>query len=290
MFIRRFLGLRKDHTTIFAETSSSKDKVPNPAPRSLQHATIDRRRENWVMGNCTSFLNTSFGTSNQKRVVENNTVQTLSTEVLIQNEQSSTTSEISGSELEERIRDGLWGLMKRSSDRENSQIILPDELAKFWNPVAKRNFYTRQSWYDTAWDEDNRMLDYQKIISILILARFREWDRFREIFIDKGRTDKELLFTLDHLEKDDFLGPRDAPYFFRDQWIFCPLVIEEKQQSYELIELEAERRFPYIEIGKEIGSGATGTVTRQVIAAHHLKYSKPRESENIQVGYILPHC
>lgn len=186
--------------------------------------------------------------------------------------------------MEEKIRMGLRSLMKQSSDRENSNIILPDELAKFWT-TGRRRFYTNQSWYKSEWDEEDEMVKFQKIISVLTLARFNDWERFRLIFVDQQeRSDENLPFKLEDLENENFLKPDFGRTFYDFQWIICPLVIEERHEPYELLGMEAERRFPYIEQGKEIGHGATGVVSKQVIAPHHLKYSwLGRKSDNTEV-------
>jgi serine/threonine protein kinase len=231
------------------------------------------------MGLCFSFLGGRLAVSNQVTTNgENNSVEQL----IPQREQMGPVQSLE--ELEKEIRIELRKLIVQSSDRENSSIILPQDLAQFWSQIYYMRFYTQQQWYDRAWDRTNIMLEYQRIISILILGAFckpTDWARFRKIFIDKGRKDVKLPFAIEDLEREDFLGPDYARLFFEKQWIVCPLVIEERREPYELLGKEAERRFPYIEKGEKIGEGATGTVYKQVIAARHLKYSSNwRESEN----------
>jgi hypothetical protein len=243
-----------------------------------------------VMGNCTSLFNASSGKANIQDPVKNHPAKPLSTDVPIQNGRLDPPPKPEGVDpvLEENIRKGLRLLMKKSSDRENSNIILPEELARFWT-TAKCRFYNRQSWYDPKWDEEDEMTKFQTIISVLVLARFNNWGNFRRVFIDEQeRLDENLPFKSEDLKNENFLGPDFAPNFYDCQWIFCPLVIEERQEPYELLGMEAERRFPYIKPGKEIGSGATGVVSKQVIAARHLKYSAlGRKSDNTEVCEIF---
>jgi len=281
MFIRAFADHRMGHT-ISVEHLGSQDKLSGPSPRSPQHKLVSQERRNCVMGNCLSLF-AFIGSPKSEHVPQNHTTQTSSTEGLIsRDEQMEPSPRLE--DLEKDIRKGLRDLMKQSSERENSKIILPEELDTFWGPLSRRQFYTNQSWHDHTWNQSNYMAGYHKVMSILILAQFRDWANFKHIFIDKGRSDKRLLFSKEELQAEDFLGSDFAPYFWDNQWIVCPLVIKEREDPYELTGIQAERRFPYIEPGKEIGNGATGTVFKQVIATRHLIYSTPgRVSSNTQV-------
>ncbi|KAF2708727.1 kinase-like protein [Pleomassaria siparia CBS 279.74] len=232
------------------------------------------------MGNCPSFVVKPFRLPRSERLTHNDAQYSSTGDLIPEHEHREPPPKLV--DLEVNIRNKLRLLMKQSSERENSQIILPEDLKAFWTPMATRQFYTRQRWHDREWNETERMSDYHKIIAVLILARFRDWGNFRKIFIDMERSDKNLPFEKKDLKKEDFLGSDFAQYFWSSQWVVCPLVIEELQEPYELTGKMAEQRFPYINPGEEIGSGATGTVFKQVIAARHLRYSKlGGKSDNI---------
>jgi hypothetical protein len=182
-------------------------------------------------------------------------------------------------ELEIEIRREL-----RKQTIPDSKILLPQQLEELWNITHNRQFYSRQPWYDRKWDRTNEMREYIKIISILILARFEHWQKFREIFIRHNRKDEGLPFCKADLEDDNFLGPDFGPSFWEHQWIACPLVIEEREKPYELTGESAKRRFPYLNKPVCIGDGATGDVYKQVIAARHVRSSERGSViENVEV-------
>ncbi|KAF2837144.1 hypothetical protein M501DRAFT_995675, partial [Patellaria atrata CBS 101060] len=173
-------------------------------------------------------------------------------------------------ELQRRIAVDLEQLARSSTSSLDQSIILSHELADFWCKQDRYRFYRNQLWYPRSMDLNNEMGDYLKILSILILIRFEEWDQFEAIFVKRHRRDVNLPFPREELVKEDFLGPYDGHSFFKNQWQFCPLVIQERPRPYVLSELHY--RFPYIEPEEKIGDGATGSVYKVVIAPHHLKY------------------
>lgn len=193
-------------------------------------------------------------------------------------------------DLENEIHEGLNELIKESTNRCASAVILPAEVRSFWDNLHRSSFYTEQSWYDRKWSKSNLMSDYRIIMSILIKIGFKRWKEFRSIFIDKAnRKDENLPFSKDAVQSVDFLG-FSGREFYVAQWVFCPLVIVENSDPLELKGEEEERRFPFIEHEKEIGSGAAGTVYKQVIAAGHIEYQSPgRESTNKQVSKGFHH-
>lgn len=192
---------------------------------------------------------------------------------------------ISPEDLEFEIHRGLDKMIKNSTTRLGTAIILPTDVGDFWDSLHKSSFYTRQPWYDRAWDRTSVMSEYRTIMSILIKSGFKRWKYFKKVFIDKeNRKDKNLPFSKDEIQKPDFLDVLWRE-FYVTQWLFCPLKIVEDSDPVELNGDEEERRFPFIKPEKEIGSGAAGTVYKQVIAPGHIKYrSQGRESSNEQVS------
>ena len=177
------------------------------------------------------------------------------------------------------------GLQDTHSKRTSlsTRIIVPEELYRSWTAQFRR-FYKEQGWYDPAWDGTDLLTGYHRIISILIWIKYTEWNEFRNIFVDRNWNDDCLPFRREQLMNDQVLGDDTGEEFWEQQWMFCPLVIEEAQETKLLIGEEAQRRFPYVEKGQDIGNGASCTVFKQVIAARHLKYSTPlRKSLNMHV-------
>lgn len=292
MFINWFSDHRAG-TISPSDDSISQDKGANPGSiavwqRSTEPKT-DSKPKVSVMGTCLSLFSSQTRNVSQQQSNHNELPATSSTEDLIP-ERVQLEPPPSLQSLEKEIRSGLRALMKKSSDLENSKIILGDDLRGFWTDHYTQ-FYKRQLWYDPRWDRTNLVSDYQRIISILILIQFKDWKHFRNMFIDRGRADAELPFNREELNKESFLGSDIGPYFWECQWIVSPLVIEERQEPYHLTGDEVERRFPYVEKERKIGAGVSCTVYRQVIAARHLKYSRQaRESDNTKVGSCFFHC
>ena len=201
----------------------------------------------------------------------------------------STSSLASEDDLLNEIDEGLDRLIKESTSRCESAIVLPAEVYDLWDSPHIANFYRTQGWYAPEWDKTNRLRDYCIILSILVKIGFRKWNKFRSIFLDKAnRTDRNLPFNKNILQAPDFLGSKGRDFYVK-QWTFCPLVIKENAEPLELAELDEERRFPFVELEKEIGSGFAGTVYKQVIAKGHLVYQSPgRSSVNDVVSIATP--
>ncbi len=112
-------------------------------------------------------------------------------------------------------------------------------------------------------------------ISILVRIRWKEWDRFREIFYDLGRNscrgDENIeKYTLAELEGADFLNSKTfARDFDAHRYAFIPIaIVEETVREYS-----TKMRLPIIfpENGAEpIGEGGYGTVTKAKIASSQL--------------------
>lgn len=174
--------------------------------------------------------------------------------------QSTEILHIATDELAAKIEPELLTLM-RIPDNLNKRIILIEELEKFWRAKDRDQFYRR--WFDEAGENQRQLL---RIISILILARFRRWDEFYEIFVmNEKRKTRDRPFQLDDLSQAAFLGPADGQQFYQHQWIFWPLVIRERREAYILAESEQERRLPFIADRTKIGEGATAGVFMETI-------------------------
>ncbi|KAF4540676.1 Ankyrin repeat protein [Lasiodiplodia theobromae] len=175
---------------------------------------------------------------------------------------------------ERQIQEGLIGLMKSSTGLENSRIILEQDLRELWTQDGNDDFYKTKSWYSGNINSKFMSENFLKILSILVLLNFRNWESFKTMFIDtERRTDNDLPFDRKELQATEWLGPRDGDEFFQKQWIFCPFVIIERQKPYDETELQMERRMPFIQKRQPIGEGASAEVYMEVVAPYYLEYN-----------------
>ncbi|PSN61810.1 kinase-like protein [Corynespora cassiicola Philippines] len=176
--------------------------------------------------------------------------------------------------LQDKIQKELI-LLAKGSEEENSEIILEQDLKDFWTEPRRSPFYTNMPWYHLIQNETgNSMGNYFKIFSILIQINFREWNSFQGFFIETKKTDDDIPFSLEDLSGDAFLGPCNGKLFYNTQWVFCPIVITEKQEPCNLKGTDLNLRFPFISRGEKVGEGACGVVHRQLIAARHLVFTE----------------
>ncbi|KAK7700581.1 hypothetical protein SLS57_012035 [Botryosphaeria dothidea] len=174
-------------------------------------------------------------------------------------------------EMAARIEPELLSIIRKPNPKDSKKyIVLFHELRNFWH-AKDRDLFLRP-WFDDERSEDQD--NFLKVISILVMIRFRRWEYFREIFVDgQDRQDKDLPFKRDILTDDNFLGPVDGAFFYSNQWIFCPLVIRERREPYILEKDECERRLPFIGSPEKIGEGATAVVSMETVAPYHMQYS-----------------
>lgn len=179
----------------------------------------------------------------------------------------------------------LEELKSKEVGEKSRPIVLPDDVKRIWALTYYRGFYTRQTWYDTAWDKTDLMDQFVQIMSILIRINFAKWNRFGAIFVNrKDRRDGDLPFSLQELQEETFLGKYIGSLFHEAQFAFCPILIP--QQEDEFI-LDKERRLPWIDDPKLIGEGAFGKVTKRTVAKGFLHYQD--DTSNSRVSYhFLP--
>ncbi|KAL4956045.1 ankyrin repeat-containing domain protein [Aspergillus filifer] len=109
---------------------------------------------------------------------------------------------------------------------------------------------------------------FLQTLSILVCINWDNWSRFRSIFLDHGnRKDGNIPGNgKSELESNLFLGPSWGRKFSHARYRFCPIDIEEGVDRV----LGEGWRLPFVE-GGTIGEGAYGSVTRQYVAARHLR-------------------
>lgn len=192
-------------------------------------------------------------------------------------------------EMAARIEPKLLNIIRKPNPKDSKKyIVLFHELRNFWH-AKDRDLFLRP-WFDDERSEDQD--HFLKVISILVMIRFRRWDHFREIFVDRqDRQDKDLPFKRDILTDYDFLGPVDGAFFYSSQWMFCPLVIRERREPYILEKDECERRLPFIRSPEKIGEGATAVVSMETVAPYHMQYSfrnRIAVNEEVRLLYFHP--
>jgi hypothetical protein len=153
---------------------------------------------------------------------------------------------------------------------EGKPIILPDEVKRLWARTYYRRVYTSQVWYDLAWDRNDFMEQFVRIMSVLIRIDFCRWDQFHTIFISRSdRRDEHLPFDLEELKEEDFLGGVTGSNFHAAQFAFCPSQIPQQEDEFRL---HSEKRLPWVDNPKRIGQGAFGKVEKRTVAKGFLQY------------------
>ncbi|PKY00579.1 kinase-like protein [Aspergillus campestris IBT 28561] len=124
-------------------------------------------------------------------------------------------------------------------------------------------------------------------LSILVSIRWDEWTRFSHIFIHtSGRTDQDIpCYDLAALRDTNFLGEEWAFKFLFERVIFWPIDIEEGMNNVK----PKDWRLPFLEgRSDDLGRGAYGSVTKEVIPAVHYRPSEERAFSGGPIGREVP--
>jgi hypothetical protein len=169
-----------------------------------------------------------------------------------------------------------------------TNFVAQRSLRDIWSSDRLRGFLRIFSYIPG--DEALRSIrkNLLKILSILVAIRWSEWTKFSLAFLKRvedpqnDRTDKSLPFPLEVLESDSFLGNEWGGDFFNMQYTFIPIVVEQGETR----EYPSWRRLPFIQSKSvDLGVGAYGVVTKEVIAAHQFKW---KESGNLNEVRFSP--
>ncbi|KAA8651231.1 hypothetical protein EYZ11_007821 [Aspergillus tanneri] len=109
---------------------------------------------------------------------------------------------------------------------------------------------------------------YLQTLSTLVYIEWDRWPDFAAIFLEQNRGDEKIPeYTLETLEDPSFLGPRWAEKFLNNQYIFCPIDIEEGENIIR----SKEWRLPFRDGGGRIGQGGFGEIVYETIARGHFR-------------------
>jgi hypothetical protein len=157
---------------------------------------------------------------------------------------------------------------------EGENFVTIASLREVWKWEGLQEFIEGIGLGFEASKEDLNFIEKNllKTFSILVYIRWKpnKWQKFPEIFMKDGRfrddrLDDKLPYDLDVIKHKDFLGSFGED-FYAYQNIFIPIVLREG----EIIKHKRGRRLPLKTGGKELGSGAYGKVTKEVIPEGHL--------------------
>ncbi|KAH7350700.1 hypothetical protein BKA65DRAFT_243423 [Rhexocercosporidium sp. MPI-PUGE-AT-0058] len=177
-------------------------------------------------------------------------------------------------ELVRDIRRRLEFVLKRG-DEDGLEFICEDDIYDIWTLEQIQILSKGLNWENP--ELQLRVRDeFRKILSILVWIHYEDWDDFKRIFLDHtdanglpDRTDRSLplgsdfQFLQNHEHRREFLSR---------QYIFIPVILEEESQySNNSAEYGPLYRMPFLN-SKEIGVGATGIVTKELVAAKHFRY------------------
>ncbi|KAF2136179.1 uncharacterized protein K452DRAFT_302983 [Aplosporella prunicola CBS 121167] len=208
--------------------------------------------------------------------------------------------------VESILRGKIEEAKKGVKEFPEKRFVILEDLQRIWQTGHRDEFYTDKGkdWY-RPFLEDCITSKLLRIMSILIMLRFNRWDKFGEIFLGPDiyrehadeelpenrryrpkRCDDHLPFKREDLVDEGFLGMEDGEPFFMLQGNFCPLVIEERHEPYDLTP-DGEHfgyRLPFLHRPpKEFASGASAKVFKEIIPPNHIRYfANLRPSTNFQ--------
>jgi hypothetical protein len=192
--------------------------------------------------------------------------------------------------LQSKIYTALHGRMHRR-DQPSRSFICEEDIYAVWT-----NAETRLLWelgYRLRWTNDDvRMVQsgLLRILSLLVFINFKDWPTFHSFFL-AGRsrmTDDALpiadprslvgLFPYDPAFKDQFV---------EKQYIFIPIKVAEDDDGVNQQSRWTEHhRLPSI-MSQPMGSGTSGIVTKELIAARHIRQTNGHD--NSRVSAPIPH-
>ena len=159
---------------------------------------------------------------------------------------------------------------KKVNDNSENHFITQPALRKVIDRDRLRNLLRHCKWYK----EDLLELiykDFLRIVGILVVIKWPDWEDFFKVFLDPkdafgrpSRRDTRLPF----LEVDFIEDSTSTRLFQWDQYIFCPIVIEE--DSHVLIGNE-KRRLPFLSSTPQ-GDGGSGTVFKVEVEKFQIRY------------------
>ncbi|KAL4942532.1 hypothetical protein BDV06DRAFT_161573 [Aspergillus oleicola] len=179
----------------------------------------------------------------------------------------------------------IQGELKRAMRRKHEDFktfITRESLEEIWTDERLQGLRKRYKAFQLD-DIPRIRKDFLQTISILAYINWDGWSKFQDIFLKhnehQNRTDKDIPENdVKTLESDSFLGPDWATNFSQARYLFCPIDIEEGVDRV----LGEGWRLPFIK-GEEIGQGAYGSVTKQYVAARHLRRdgSEPIQEDGV---------
>lgn len=176
--------------------------------------------------------------------------------------------------LQSRIYTALQGRMHRREQPSNSFICDEGIYAVWTNPE------TRLLWelgHLLQWTiEDIRIVHSRllKILSLLVWINFKDWPAFNSFYLAGRRviTDDDLpIMDPGHLIECFPHDPAFRDQFVEKQYIFLPIKVAEDDDGVnEQSRWSEQHRLPSI-VSLPMGSGTSGIVTKELIAARHIR-------------------
>ena len=169
----------------------------------------------------------------------------------------------------------LWNDIQASMHKKGdafATFIPRDALDEIWTNDRLELFIQHtEPGFDSSQIPTIRDAHLQTL-SVLVFIRWDGWTRFAQIFIyTPHRTDRDIPeYDLAALHHTDFLGNDWAFKFHFERVIFWPINIEEGKNNVK----PKDWRLPFLEgRSEDLGRGAYGSVTKEVIPAIHYRPS-----------------
>ncbi|PLN80583.1 protein kinase-like protein [Aspergillus taichungensis] len=184
----------------------------------------------------------------------------------------------------------LWTIIQASMHKKGDSFatfIPRDALDDIWtNERLELFIQITQPGFDSSRIPIIRNAHLQTL-SVLVSIRWDEWRHFSQIFIyTPRRTDQDIPeYDLTALRHSNFLGEEWAFKFLFERVIFWPIDIEEGKNNVK----PKDWRLPFLEGRSEnLGRGAYGSVTKEVIPAIHYRPSEESAFSGGSVGKEVP--
>jgi hypothetical protein len=140
--------------------------------------------------------------------------------------------------------------------------------------------------------EDGRMVQSRlmRILSLLVFVNFTDWRTFKSFYL-YGRSEiaDENLPITDACSLDGCF-PHDPAFrdqFMEKQYMFVPIKITEDDDGVNLQSRWTEHyRLPSI-LSQVMGSGTSGIVTKELIAARHIRQTNGHENSRVSAPILL---
>lgn len=191
--------------------------------------------------------------------------------------------------LQSTIYTALHGRMHRRDDPYAAFICEEDIKAVWTNPETKLLWAFGELLQWTADEISIVRFRQLKILSLLVLINFKDWATFSRFYLSghNGLTDDSLPITGPRRLLECF--PHDPAFrdqFLEKQYMLLPIKVAEDDDGInEQSRWSPYHRLPSI-LSLPMGSGVAGIVTKELIAARHIRRIGGHENSEVSTSIL----